>query len=108
MFYVFRIDWCRESAFIGFSHASNQSGWSSNILPSILVGYSTSSSAFLHALAVPIVALSPLLLDNENKDRIRVFKIDQAQAVVTSATVYHLLFHAVRVRPLKSTTFSFQ
>merc|ERR550534_793671 len=51
-----------ESAFIGFSHSSNQSGWLSNVLPSILVGYSTASSAFLHALAVPAVVLSPLFL----------------------------------------------
>ena len=96
------MNWFRESAFVGFSHSSDRSGWLSNVLPSILVGYSTASSAFLHALAVPAVALSPLLLNSERKDRIPVFRIDQAGALVASATIYHLLFHAVRVRSFRN------
>jgi len=92
------IDYRRESAFIGFSHSSNQSGWLSNVLPSILVGYSTASSAFLHALAVPAVALSPLFLDHKKKDGTQIFRILQPRNLVASAASYHLLFHAIRVR----------
>merc|ERR1711911_256183 len=81
----------------GFSHSSNQSGWLSNVLPSILVGYSTASSAFLHALAVPAVALSPLFLDHKKKDGTQIFRILQPRNLVASAASYHLLFHAIRL-----------
>ena len=75
----------RETAFVGFSH-SNSPSLLANLLPAILVSYSTAFSLFLHAVALPLVALSSARKHNE-----------ASKSSLIKGSSYFLLFHAMRV-----------
>lgn len=76
----------REAAFVGISHSSSASEWA-NLLPTFFVSYSTAFSLLVHALAVPIVALTSRVIR----------KRDELQTRLTTGWYYLLFFHAVRV-----------
>ena len=80
----------RETAFVGFSQ--QQSGWSANVLPTFLVGYSTTFSVFLYSLAIPLLSTSHLVFSDVSPRDQR-----DPQLHITTARIYYLFFHAIRV-----------
>lgn len=75
-----------EAAFVGISHSSSQGGLA-NVLPTFFVSYSTAFSMLLHAMSVPIVALSTATVRKNKESRMR----------LANGWLYILFFHAVRL-----------